>query len=694
MFIKEIELFNYRIYYDVNSLCFTKDERKNLYIVSGNNGYGKTTLLTSLIWCLYGKYMSEVDDSFKKDVADAGGYKKYALNNLNRYAKTLGVTDYSVTLTLSDIYIPSIPCQEVRIKRSFNTYKLDESLLIHIDGLENELTREVGPQVFISDFILPKEIAKFFFFDAEKIVSLAEYKTVNDKRNLSKAYSEILGIKKYEDLRENLKDLRIRFRRSVASDFDKTQYELLFNSVRQLETDLDRKRNEIASLQEEKLAKRRTSEVLQEKLIREGNSITLEGIQSLYETREKLSREANEIRSKLKDLIEYAPFAIVSHKMAEIAAQIRKEKSSAYRTIDSRVLRDKLRKINRLITKETSQLRLGSKDKKSYLQRLRAIIEDSLLNDLDSSDIKIKMLHDMSDEEANEFYAIYDNIKLSFATTFQAIVREYKNNRFTFTKTIRKISDAESKEDDPLVINIRNEKIDVDKRIDTIDNIIIDLTHEIGGIQNEVANKMKTISELGKKINLEKTDKIKDQVAGRIIEKLDLFIEKLKISKRLSLSNRIKNELNVLMHKEDFITDVKIEITHDMMDISLFNKRNEEIQKETLSKGEQQLYATALLKALVDESNIKFPVFIDSPLQKFDKEHSKNIICEFYPNISEQVVLFPLLEKELTLDEYTALLSLVNQSFIIRNVNQDSSIFNEVAPEMLLIQAEKGSMYV
>ena len=39
-----------------------------------------------------------------------------------------------------------------------------EELNIKIDGIENELTKEVGFEVFINDFILPREIAKFFFF--------------------------------------------------------------------------------------------------------------------------------------------------------------------------------------------------------------------------------------------------------------------------------------------------------------------------------------------------------------------------------------------------------------------------------------------------------------------------------------------------------------------------------------------------
>ena len=41
--------------------------------------------------------------------------------------------------------------------------------------------------------------------------------------------------------------------------------------------------------------------------------------------------------------------------------------------------------------------------------------------------------------------------------------------------------------------------------------------------------------------------------------------------------------------------------------------------------GERQMFASALLGALVEETGLDFPVFIDSPMQKFDINHSQNI---------------------------------------------------------------------
>jgi DNA sulfur modification protein DndD len=128
------------------------------------------------------------------------------------------------------------------------------------------------------------------------------------------------------------------------------------------------------------------------------------------------------------------------------------------------------------------------------------------------------------------------------------------------------------------------------------------------------------------------------------------------------------------MHKTDYIGKVDVTIADDIIDINLYSKDNVLIKKESLSKGEQQLYATSLLKALVEESGIQFPVFIDSPLQKFDKSHANKIITEFYPTVSKQVILFPLLHKELTETELETMKPFVNSAYVLKNENSYSYI--------------------
>ncbi len=675
MFINKITLEDFRIYHGCQEVSFSKDSSKNVSLISGNNGFGKTTLLNSLVWCLYGKVMVDVDDKFRQEIYESGGYRKFATSNLNKLSAENGKNNYRVIIDLTDVSIPSLPCNELRIEREFYLDKGEDRVRIFIDGLENELTREVGPEIFINDFILPKEIAKFFFFDAEKIVSLAEVKTIEDRRNLSRAYSEVLGLKKYEDLKTNLEDLRIRLRKEAPNDKEKGKFDDLQKEITQFRNLVVEYENQITLLQEEKLSKRHISEQYQEKLIREGNSITVHDLIELRRLKNKLKEEGEGIKFKMKDLLDLAPFAMVGGLVQTVKKQIVAEEKNINNAIDLSTFK----LIKTQFVSRIQQLDFNT----STIRTLSDLLDESIENYLGAQTKDTKVLLEYSDIEKNEFEAIYQNLRHSYSRTFKDLTSAYKNNRNAFSKVIRKLADAEAKEDDLLVKEIRQQKILVDKKIEDIDNRINELNKEIGGLQRDINSKNVVVAQLGKKIKVNELDKAKDAVAERIIGELDTFIFKLKSEKKLSLENRLKVELNNLMHKKDFISKVDVELKIDIIDIYLYDKRGKEINKETLSKGEQQLYATALLKSLVDESNINFPVFVDSPLQKFDKKHSLNVITEFYPRISEQVVIFPLLEKELTEVEYQLLLPKVNKVFLIDNQSEYHSDIVEINPQNL-----------
>ena len=335
MFIERIIINNFRVYKGFNDLTLAIDAEQNVSVISGNNGFGKTSLLTSLVWCLYGKLMADVDERYRKEIYESGGYKKYCDKIMNRVALAedirkketcliqqegnskvdpgesiesfQGLGTFSVSIRFTQIFIPSIPCNYVDVTRSYNVINKTENIQILIDGRANELTKEVGPEIFINDFILPKEIAKFFFFDAEKIVSLAEIKSIEERRSLSQAYAEVLGIKKYEDLKANLENLRMRLRKKTSSTTDKDKLEKLKKSAEQNKKLLAHADEMVREKEEELSVKRQASDKFQEQLIREGTSITLEELKDFKLMKDHLSEELKKLRARLKDLIELAP---------------------------------------------------------------------------------------------------------------------------------------------------------------------------------------------------------------------------------------------------------------------------------------------------------------------------------------------------------------------------------------------------
>ena len=248
MYIKEIELNNFRIYKGQNKISLLPNDDKNIIVISGKNGFGKTTFLMSLVWCLYGKQMEKVDELYEKEIKDKGNYTKYISGSLNRKAFEDGETEFSVSITFAGVKIPDITCNEVRITRIYNTVSSSSDRVeVLIDGYTNELIEDLskenqqGEEIFIRDFILPIEIAKFFFFDAEKIVSLAEVNSNNQRRQLSKAYSEVLGIQKYEDLKSNLEEKQDEYRRKSATPDEKKELNDLHANIEKAKRERSRR---------------------------------------------------------------------------------------------------------------------------------------------------------------------------------------------------------------------------------------------------------------------------------------------------------------------------------------------------------------------------------------------------------------------------------------------------------------------
>ncbi|PQL90535.1 DNA sulfur modification protein DndD [Apibacter adventoris] len=682
MTIKEIELNNFRIYKGYNKIDLSVKNDEIIVIVSGKNGYGKTTFLMSLVWCMYGRQMSDVDDIYKREIESNGNYKKYIKNSLNRQAEYEGNTTFSVSVTFANVStIPDITCDELKITRTYHTEgSKEEELEILIDGMESELAEEVGKEIFIRDFIMPKEIAKFFFFDAEKIVSLAEIHTAEQRKELSQAYIEVLGIKHYQDLKEDLESYLNKLKAETASAKEKSTLESIkAESVAKEEENIEIQ-DQIDNLKEDASALKYDIDKLQEKLIKNGSVITVDELNELRERKESLDKHVSQIQTELKSYFEIIPFAITGKLLTQVFEQVIDERNFINRNFDKNKVDEISTKIiNDLINlPRPKDIQITHKVQEYYIQNFKELVKKHLGEEDTQNFEDVEIIHNYSESEKAELEQFINNIRLSFKEKFSRINTDFIRSKNELNDINKKIKLAEEKSEDALVIADRKKKNELEQQYESIQQKIGVLGQKIEDNTNLITQYKKEINRITERLDLGKENIEIGKEVENTIKTLKRFIIDFKNEKSKSLSKRIKDGLDILLHKKSFINDVNVEIIGEDIDIHLIDSRGNIINKDSLSKGEQQMYATALLKGLVDESNISFPVFIDSPMQKFDVDHSNSIVKYFYPKVSDQVIIFPLLKKEMNEEEFNILLPNVSKTYLIKNVDNEQSSFEEV----------------
>ena len=670
MRIDNIILYNYRLYKGLNQVAFPKDEKRNIFIIYGENGFGKTTVLQSLMWCLYGRMIKDVDDLSRSEI-NTKGYENYLRDCLNvevgRETFETG-KKYYIEIQISELQIPTMPSADLLVRRSYDVVKNKEIFELFIDGHENELARQIGYDVFVNDFVLSKDIARLFFFDSERIVKLAEGQSKEERVRLGAAYNHVIGIKKYEELKANLENILIKMKRDSLDEAGEENWNRLIAELRGSESELEILDQEIAEANEKKDAHQHEASIIQEQLLREGSIIDLEAKKQAVVERETCVKRNLDFKNQLKDYLDYVPFAIAGNlfreavQIAEHDYKVAESKNSFVRqneTIDA--IKSKLDWI-------LSQTDMAANNKDLLLRQI-----ETMLSEYHVESVNEPVLLEMDKEAHNQMESISTMLYTTFKTDFKAKFEEYKRNKQQIERLNKLLRRTAEEDGDEKIVALKKQLASLQHIIAEQDRLVLDLSVKKATVTLDLQKLKKQYDSYQVSLKVREDNNEKSELTTILIDELSDYLHQLRLMKSKSIERRIKRILNTLMHKSDFVDRVQLFTENGDFDVRLFSS-DVEIHKNALSKGEQQLYATALLMALVEESGIVFPVFIDSPLQKFDKKHAERIIMDFYPKVSSQVVLLPIADKELTQEEETLVMPMVREQYRIVNNGMHSII--------------------
>ena len=639
MLLTKITINDFGVYRGRNEFNFKTTPDKPIILCGGGNGAGKTTLFESIMTCLYGKESLERKTTQKQ-------YDEVILRSIHRFLGTKKSAD-EASIIVEFQFAHEGKISEYQVMRMWqnNDGRVDEKFTIK-KKVDDENFKELDSieesqwQTFINQLI-PKGVAKLFFFDGEKIQSISEQGS--EDVQIKSSFDVLLGL----DLIEQLKtDLSLSVLRSEDGETEKILAEIDRLTNEKEETD-----KKIWRLVEKKAEKDTEIQNVLQKVKHCEERVAKAG-GGFYEKRETLKEEKSELSAELRSVereiselcTNILPFSLVPNQLKEIKEKISKDKKNIQQGFEKDILEENFD----AILKEM-------KSKNNDVIEITRIFNDRL----EKSGGVTQTIFNLSTEDMHDITNLISRIDKSI-----------EGKLLDLTKIFGKTTDKLEK------VQISLESVPKDDDVGPIISELQQENRELGRLESEFKNledlemqEKSLVSILNSKIlNLVK-DKHQDkrrisgmENAKRVQEVLDEYAKRLRDKKLELLERYITEGLQMLLHKKQFID--KVSIDNESFEVKLF-KGDDEISKEMLSKGELQMFATAVVWGLAKTSGRPLPFMIDTPLARLDEEHRESLVEKFYPYASHQLIIFST-NSEINRTFYPKLEPFVERSFVIK----------------------------
>lgn len=690
MKFSNIVISNFRQYYGSINIDLTTNADKNIIVIGGKNGYGKSNFLLSIVWCLYGDKISLIDDNFKKEIQKEKNYSSFMQQSINWTAKKENSHIFSSSITISDIELPELNnlssnSDSIIIKRTFDVSTMNEQLSV-VDAVSKiEIFDDENDKLnFINDYLIPIDAAKFVFFDAEKISEIANLSIKEEGSFINDALGKILGLDIYEDLIEDIEFYINNLKKEGAT---KNLQELIADK----ENAIKLSNIDIEKLEEENAEKLKVIDELKKKIREYDNLISRHSKhgnsafdrEAILIQIDKLTEKENELNERFNELSEIIPLAILTGKLDEVNEHLELQERNEISQSSSKESSEKIENFIELLFNkppEPENSTMSLKDKMFYYEKAQSISSELFKNDNDYKELDFE--HDLNNSEKKLIADAISLVNTQSKDLFETTIEEYNEIKIKISELSKIINKVDADLEDELILEYIANKDTADYDITEKNRNIGENNQQINKLKNDIIRINQQLVSLVRKVDINEQNKLKINKSNEYINVLNLFLDEQKNRHKDSLEKTILSELKILMHKlnskennNKFIEDVKVTIlaSGQGMKITLSDQDDNEIRKESLSSGEKQIYISCLIKAILKESIQSLPIFIDTPLGRLDEEHRDNITRNYYPALSEQVILFST-NSEITPKRFKDISNNVAKSYLMINDGANTNL--------------------
>lgn len=609
MTFDEIVFHNFGVYQGQHSIPLTTGLCRPVLLIGALNGSGKTTCLEGLQLALYGNrspFLASVD----------GGYNSYLADSINRFApKNAGASvEVAFKAEIDGKY------DYYRVVRSWkkNGAKVSEYLHVFRSGLKDEYLSESW--IDHMEELLPSRVADLFFFDGERIESLADPQ--RSSAYLRTAIDALLGLDVIKNLEKDLIQVERKKRAEASSPSQKrelAEIDELFKKLLAQRQSIDL---EIRNIQESQHGIKENVSELHAELQRNGGD--------LFNRKDELERRQSELNTQIQrihtSLEEHAnglmPLVLV-----------RKLISKTANTVTAAQAWKQEAKIGQAIS--------------DYREKLAQLLEAE--GQLDALNLlnKFQIPRNAPSIENVKYLELFSNIEPSLFKS-AALFEQFS----ILEQAIKKLIADEQKANSELVVVQRSiEAVPNETRVSSLLDGIRRNQVEQMRLEGLLAACEASLAELSSKLTtLEKQraqlleGELKDKEVARVTEhsarvRNTLVQYQIRLRKKHvdRLQAFIEQSFSSLIRKKTLIT--RVQINPDSCELTLFTAVDHILPASQLSAGERQLLAVAILSALAKASGREMPVVIDTPLGRLDETHRALLVKNYFPTASHQIIL-------------------------------------------------------
>ena len=693
MKINKILLYNFSSFEGENTFDFTCRDKENIILIGGKNGAGKTSLFMAIKIALYGPlafgYIG-VNPHYIARIKDCINSKAFQMDKV----------EAKVQLTISLMIEREVKEYTLTREWDCSKQKLVEQFYIN----EGDRVLNAQEKSYFQNYLqelIPPDLFEFFLFDGEAVGDIFSTSTYN--KYIQNAVYTLCGLDIYEIIRRFTTGYIGKTSNENEEEYVK-KYEEIKENIESYEGKKERIEQKI-KIEEAQLDRIETELSEVETAFKNAGGITAK-------ERKRLSREFDEAErikansaAQIKLFVEgLMPFYIVRNYNGSIKKQIDAEEEMAiYQYIEKRLNKADL----------VSALK-GTSPQSTIEQMLNFILSQFRPDQDEKTE---EPIFGLSREERSRVIGVISTID-TFDSNKMISAIEAKEDASNITTEINKMLKKSMDDEDASEFTRRENDLLREKET-VISQLYQDrvqaeeISNEIGSLMTERDRaKQNVLDHIQNRHVYELSDGLANMMSALLSEKsvsIKRDLEELIVSnlKRIYRKNNLITHIEIgdqfqlnlyqdavyssteLLHllknlgregfslaigklgKRKLFADFNVDTIRALTDSLKKDERKDiqlfkHIDLNRLSKGERQIFILALYWAIIEVSGKDIPFVIDTPYARIDANHREEISKEFFPNISNQVIILST-DEEINERYYKLLKPYIAREYLLVN---------------------------